>query len=166
MSNSYQPPSRKHIEAFTASIVVFLVGLARIIFSPDAWLTHRPLHRAVKRAERAVECLLFLMAARLVVIPRKRDVSIIRRNAPSGFRRRCKRSKLFFKHARARLRVGGCYQRIARLITVLAKPARYVRRFLKLLQKGLRGSRLLAVDPPAHALSADAPQPLAFANSS
>ena len=66
-----------------------------------------------------------------------------------------------------RLHYGSYFQRIAKLIAVLANPARYVQRILKLLNtKGLRGSRLLAVYPPAHALSADAPQPLGFANSS
>ena len=72
-----------------------------------------------------------------------------------------------FKRTRVRLRVGSSYQRLARLITVLANPTRHIARILKLLNGvGLRGSRLLGVQPPAHTLAADAPQPLAFANSS
>jgi hypothetical protein len=167
MAQTYQPPTQARIEAFTAAIVLWLVALAGIVFSPSPFPARQRLRHAIKRAERCVESVIFLMAARLCMRLPDRTLNYVRRSAPPGFRRRYKRSRLLFKRARVHLRGGGAYRRIARLIAVLANPARYVGRVFKLLNtKGLRGSRLLASYPPAHALGADAPATSGFANSS
>lgn len=166
MSKPYQPPTQQCIDALAAAIVVFVVDLAQAIFSFDPEHTRRRLHRAIQRAERAVEVLLFLMALRLAGPPPKRNISISRRNMPRGFSRRTKHSALVFKYARVRLRHGNFYLRIARLIEAIVQPMRYVRRFLKRLAKGLCGSRLVAARPVAHALCADAPLIADYANSS
>ncbi len=166
MSKPYQPPTQQCIDALAAAIVVFVVELAQAIFSLDPEHTRRRLHRAVQRAERGVEVMFFLMALRLAGPPPKRNVSMSRRNTPHGFSRRTKRSMLVFKYARVRLRHRNFYLRIARLIEAVAHPMRYVQRLLKRLSKGLRGSRLVAARPTAHALCADAPLSACYANSS
>jgi|GEM_PF-2394251 len=166
MSKPYQAPSQQSIDALAAAIVGFVVELAQAIFSFDPEHTRRRLHRAIQRAERAVEVMLLLMALRLAGPPPKSNVLISRRNTPRGFSRRTKRSKLVFKFARVRLRHGNFYLRIVRLIEAMVQPMRYVRRFLKRLCKGLRGSRLVAARPTAHALCADAPLSASYANSS
>ena len=145
MSQRYQPPTKERIEAFAASLVVWLLALARDFIAHPFDLC-----RVMKRAERAVECVLFLIAVRRATPPQTPKLTYIRRSAPPGFRRRKKTSRLLFKHARVRLRTGGILQRLARLIAALANPERYVARFSKLLSGGcLRGSRLIIIAPRA-----------------
>lgn len=151
------------IDALAAAIIVFVTELAQAIFAPHP---ARHMHRAIRRAERAVELMLLLMAFRLATPPAQRLSSYARRNTRSGFARRVRKSKLLFKHARVRLRHGAFHQRLARLIAAIAQPSRYVQRFLKRLHKGLRGSSLVTTHPPAHALSADAPLIASYADSS
>jgi hypothetical protein len=154
VSQRYQPPTKERIEAFAASLVVWLLALARDVIAHPF-----DLRRVMKRAERAVECVLFLMAARNAVPPPASAQRVyLRRSAPPGFRRRSKTSRLLFKHARVRLRTGGILQRLARLISALATPQRYVARFSKLLGTGLRGSRLIAISPRASAVTSQASQ--------
>ncbi len=142
------------IDALAAAIIVFVTELAQAIFAPHP---ARHMHRAIRRAERAVELMLLLMAFRLATPPAQQLSSFARRNTPSGFTRRVHQSKFLFKHARVRLRHGAFHQRVARLITAIAQPTRYVQRFLKRLHKGLRGSSLVAVHPLADALVAGVP---------
>jgi hypothetical protein len=64
-----------------------------------------------------------------------------------------RRPTLFWKIARIRAARGAnLVDRLARLLTVLANPARYVARFLKELHRGLRLGRLVPQAPPAVAL--------------
>ncbi len=140
------------IDALAAAIFVFVIELARALFAPH---TRRRVHRAIRRAERAAELMLLLMAFRLATPPAQQLSSFARRNTPIGFARRVRQSKFLFKHARVRLRAGAFHQRIARLIAAIAQPARYVQRFLKRLHKGLRGSRLVTAHPPAQMLIGD-----------
>ncbi len=130
MSKPYQPPTQQSIDALAAAIVVFVVELAQAIFSFRPEHTRRRLHRAIQRAERAVEVMLFLMALRLAGPPPKSHVSTSRRNTPRGYSRRTKRSMLLFKYARMRQRHCNFYLRVARLIEASAHPMRHVRRFL------------------------------------
>jgi hypothetical protein len=156
VSQRYQPPTQHRIEAFAASLVVWLLALARDLATRQFDIRH-----AVKRAERAVECVLFLMAVRRVPPPTSK-LTYVRRGAPPGFRRRSKTSRLLFKHARVRVH-GSILHRLARLIEALAHPERYVARFLKLLRTGsLRGSRLILISPRASAVTSQA-SPRAFA---
>jgi len=156
VSQRYQPPTQERIEAFAASLVVWLIALARDFIAHPF-----DLRRVMKRAERAVECVLFLMAVRNIVPPppsAKR--TYLRRSAPSGFRRRANTSRLLFKYARVRLRSGGILQRLARLISALAYPEHYIARFSKLLSTGsLRGPRLIMIAPRASAVTSLALQP-------
>jgi hypothetical protein len=160
---TYQPPSQHLIDALAAAIIVFVTDLAQALFAPHP---ARHMHRAIRRAERAVELMLLLMAFRLATPPAQRLSSFARRNTPNGFTRRVRQSKFLFKHARVRLRHGAFHQRLARLITAIAQPSRYVQRFLKRLHKGIRGSSLVATRPPTHALFADAPLTASYADSS
>ncbi len=154
------------IDALAAAIIVFVVGLAQAIFTPHAEHTRRRIHHAIRRAERAVELMLLLMAFRLATPPAQQFSSFARRNTPIGFARRVRQSKFLYKYARVRLRGGAFHQRIARLIAAIAQPARHVQRFLKRLHKGLRGSRLVVAHPPAQALFVDAPLMASYADSS
>jgi len=154
------------IDALAAAIIMFVVELAQAIFTPHPELTRRRIHHAIRRAERAVELMLLLMAFRLATPPAQRLSSFARRNTPIGFARRVRQSKFLFKHARVRLRAGAFHQRIARLIAAVAKPARYVQRFLKRLHKGLRGSRLVVACPDAQTLFGNAPLSASYADSS
>lgn len=154
------------IDALAAAIVVFVVELAQAIFTPHAEHTRRRIHHAIRRAERAVELMLLLMAFRLATPPAQQLSSFARRNTPIGFARRVRQSKFLFKHARVRLCGGAFHQRIARLIAAIAQPSRYVQRFLKRLHKGLRGSSLVVATPSAHALTTDAPLMASYADSS
>lgn len=156
MSQRYQPPTKERIEAFAASLVVWLLARAR-----DFTAHPFDLRRVIKRGERAVECVLFLMAARNAVpLPPSARRLYLRYSAPAGFRRRSKISRLLFKHARVRLRGGDILQRLTRLITALAYPERYIARFSKLLSAGaLRGPRLIMIAPRASAVTSQAPQP-------
>ena len=151
------------IDALAAAIIVFVTELAQAIFAPHP---ARRMHRAIRRAERAVELMLLLMALRRATAPAQRLTSFARRNTRSGFARRVRKSKFLFKHARVRLRHGAFHQRLARLIAAIAQPSRYVQRFLKRLHKGIRGSSLVAARPPAHALAANAPATAIYADSS
>jgi hypothetical protein len=161
----YQPPSQHSIDALAAAIIVFVIELAQAIFKSHPEHTRR-VHRAILQAERAVELMLLLMAFRLATPPAQRLSSFARRNTPAGFTRRVRVSRLLFKYARVRQRHGAFHQRIARLIEAIAAPSRYVQRLLKRLHKGLRGSRLVAAHPPAHALCADAQAIASYADSS
>jgi|CXWL01.1.fsa_nt_gi hypothetical protein len=154
------------IDALAAAIIVFVVQLAQAIFTPHPAHTRRRIHHAIRRAERAVELMLLLMAFRLATPPAQRLSSFARRNTPVGFARRVRQSKFLFKHARVRLRHGAFHQRIARLIAAIARPSRYVQRFLKRLHKGLRGSRLVAARPAAQKLSAHPPLLASYVDSS
>lgn len=165
MPNTYQPPTQHSIDALAAAIIAFVTELARALFTIHPEHARR-VHRAIRRAERAVEVMLLLMAFRLATPPAQRLSSFARRNTRAGFTRRVGHSRLLFKHARVRRRDGAFHQRIARLIAAIAQPSRYVQRFLKRLHKGLRGSRLVAAHPPAHALFADAPAIASYADSS
>lgn len=162
----FQPLSQNMIDAFAAAIVVFVVELAQAIFTPHPEYARRRIHHAIRRAERAVELMLLLMAFRLATPPAQRLSSFARRNTRPGFGRRVKHSRLLLRHASVRLRNGASHQRIARLIEAIAAPSRYVRRFLKRLQKGLRGSSVVAAHPPAHALFADAALIASYADTS
>ncbi|MEZ5959463.1 MAG: hypothetical protein R3C30_03420 [Hyphomonadaceae bacterium] len=166
MPRTYQPPSQHVIDALAAAIIVFVVELAQAIFTPHPEHTRRRIHLAIRRAERAVELMLLLMAFRLATPPAQRLSSFSRRNTPVGFRRRVRQSKFPLKHVRVRLRHGAFHQRIGRLIAAIAEPSRYVQRFLKRLHKGLRGSRLVASAPPARAFVAGAPVATCYADSS
>jgi hypothetical protein len=57
-------------------------------------------------------------------------------------------------------------RRLARLLDAIAHPERHIARFLKALCKGLRLARLIPIARPAHALAANAPCALAFADTS
>ncbi|MFN3465895.1 MAG: hypothetical protein ACK4X1_17645 [Terricaulis sp.] len=154
------------IDALAAAIIVFVTELAQAIFTPHPEHSRRRIHHAIRRAERAIELMLLLMAFRLATPPAQRLSTFARRNTPNGFTRRVRRSKLLFKHACVRLRHGAFHQRLARLIAAIAQPTRYVQRFLKRLHKGLRGSSLVATRPVAHALFADVPATTCYADSS
>jgi len=162
VSQRYQPPTKERIEAFAASLVVWLLALARDFIAHPF-----DLRRVMKRAEHAVECVLFLMAVRNVVPPPpSARRAYLRRGAPPGFRRNSKMSRLLFKHARIRLRDGSVLERLARLISALANPERYVARFSKLLGGGLRGSRLIMISPRASAVTSQPSQPACILDSS
>lgn len=166
MSQACQPLTQERIEAFAASIVVWLIALVRDLVA-HPFQARLCLHRAVKRGERAVESVLFLMAARHAIPTARRNQTYLPRACPIGFRRRRKSSRLLFKHARVRLRGGDVLQRLSRLLAVLARPERYIARFSKLLRGGqLRGSRLIAVAPPARMLKPHAATQTAIADSS
>lgn len=161
MSQRYQPPTKERIEAFAASLVVWLLTFARDLiaypFNP---------RRVIKRAERAVESVLFLMAVRRVAPPPPQKLAYVRRGAPPGFRRQRRTSRLLFKHARVRVRDGSVLQRLARLLDALAYPERYVARFMKLLGSGLCGSRLIITSPRASAVASQTFQPAYAVDSS
>jgi hypothetical protein len=162
VSQRYQPPTKERIEAFTASLVVWLLALARDLIAHPF-----DLRRVMKRAERAVECVLFLMAARSVVPPPPSAHRVyLRHSAPPGFRRRKKTSRLLLKHTRVRVRGGSILQRLARLIEALASPERHVARFLKLLRSGLRGARFIMASPRASAVASQTSQPAHAVDSS
>jgi hypothetical protein len=81
------------------------------------------------------------------------------RSTPPGFRRVQRRLSVFWKIARIRAPRGASLaDRLARLLAVLARPGRYIARFLKELCKGLRLSRLIPLAPPAQTLAVDAPR--------
>ena len=52
------------------------------------------------------------------------------------------------------------------VLDAIAHPERHIARFLKALGKGLRLARLIPIAPPAHALAANAPCALGFADTS
>jgi len=136
------------IDALAAAIIVFVVELAQSIFTPHPEHTRRRIHHAIRRAERAVELMLLLMAFRLATPPAQRPSSFARFNARPGFRRRVGQSKFLFKYARVRLRGGAFYQRIARLIAAIAKPSRYVQRFLSASTKACAAHASSSLAPP------------------
>jgi hypothetical protein len=160
------PPLTKDlIEAFAASAVAWAVRLLGAVLHPRAERRHGVLTRFVRRIERFVEHIIFLKAVdRAGPPPQRRHAP---RSTPPGFRRVQRRLSLFWKIARIRAPRGASLaDRLARLLAVLARPGRYIARFLKELCKGLRLSRLIPLAPPEQTLAADAPRATAFADSS
>lgn len=154
------------IDALAAAIIMFVIELAQAIFAPRPENTRRRIHHAIRRAERAVELMLLLMAFRRATPPAQPLSSFARRNTPAGFRRRMTRARLLLRHARVRLRAGAFHQRLARLVEAIAAPSRYVQRFVKRLHKGLRGSSVVAARPSAATLFDGAPRVAILADTS
>ena len=110
----------------------------------------RSLARFLRRCERCVEGLCFLMAFRRSCkkLQRPRIASVRK-----GFRIVRSNGRLFFKSARIRARRATLSERILRLMEVLADPERYVAHFLKRILRGLRPTHLVSCAPPAFALA-------------
>lgn len=110
----------------------------------------RRLARFVRRCERSVEGLCFLIAFRRSgsQLQRWRIVSVRK-----GFRIVRGNGRLFFKSARIRARGVTLSERMLRLMQVLSEPERYVAHFLKRIVRGLRPTHLVSSAPPAFAIS-------------
>ena len=160
------PPLTKDlIEAFAASAVAWAVRLLGAVLHPRAESRRGVLTRFVRRVERFVEHVIFLKAVHRAGPPPQRRCAP--RSTPPGFRRVERRLTLFWKIARIRApRGASLIDRLARLLDAIAYPERHIARFLKALCKGLRLARLIPIAPPAHALAANAPCALAFADTS
>ncbi len=110
------------------------------------------LKHMLSRAERGVECILFLKAVALYGPPPQRRRHP--RSAPHGFRRVVRKSGSFFHSVNIRARKAKALDRVLALIDALTRPERAVAYFLKQICKGLRLSGLVPVAPPAHAVDA------------
>jgi len=159
------PLTNDLIEAFAASAVAWLVRLLGVVLDPNAERRRRRLIAFVRRVEHRVECIIFLKALHAFgPRPRQRRIP---RPAPTGFRCKRRRLRLFCKVARIRAhRTAGFAARIGQLLSALAHPARYVARFMKHLRRGLRGSGLVPSAPPASALRCAPASAAACADSS
>jgi hypothetical protein len=149
------PLTQTRVEAYVASALRFLGWLLGVILRLGTIGRGAKLKHMLSRAERAVECILFLQAVvRFGPPPRPLRRP---RSTPRGFRRAAgRRLSLFFKGAKVRARKAGALQRVLALFDALARPERAIAYFFKRICNGLRHSHLVAVDPPAHALSRDA----------
>jgi len=63
-------------------------------------------------------------------------------------------------------RRAGLYRRVLRAIAALARPERYIARFAAHLSRGLCGSLLAPIAPPAHAIMSAPPARAAIADPS
>lgn len=109
------------------------------------------LHRILCRAERAVECLLFLKAVALHTPMTRRHRTP--RFAPRGFRRIASRGRLLFRSAGIRAKKANAFDRVTSLIEAVMHPARAVRHFLKKICEGLISSHVTPTAPPSEALT-------------
>jgi len=157
-------PTKHEIDAFVAPCFALIGWLFQLIVCIGAPHRSKRLKRAIAYAERAVQHLVFLWAfARMgPITPRTRRPL----NAPTGFRRAKRDRRLCFRYARIALRGGSFFQRVARLISVLANPERYIARFVALMMRGLRATALIAAAPPASAFASAAAPPPSFTDSS
>ena len=147
----------------SASVEVFFTSALRLLNQLLGAVLHfgwrgrsTRLKRILSRAERSVECLLFLKAVSLYgPLPRKRTTPRI---APRGFRRTSGRGRLFFRSARIRAKRASALERVIALIIALLDPERAVRHFLKRLANGLSFTRLVTTTPPSEILAGGAIQ--------
>jgi hypothetical protein len=156
--------TKESAEAYFAPALDWLGWLLALIARLGAPFRSRRLTRLVAQWEHGVEAMIFLRAvARLGFLGGRRPRAFPL-SAPGGFRRARvnPRRRLLFKRARIRLRRAGPYQRVLRLIAVLANPEPYVARFVaRLRNRGLRRSAIMLVAPPAWALACgDPPAPM------
>lgn len=141
------------VEAYFASALRLLGWLLGAILRLAPAGRSARLRSVLSRAERAVECILFLKAvARYGPPPQRRRHP---RFAASGFRRiEARRLRLFF---RVRVRKASPLARVIALIEALAQPERAVAYFFKSICKGLHLARLAPVASPARTLAGAAP---------
>lgn len=156
--------SEQRIAHLSAGVFAWIGWLFSVVLRIGVFSRSRGLLRLVRRAERSVEGLVFLMAVRRAPPP------VRRRRLPQtqrpGFRRVRGSVRLLLKSARLRAKGESLGMRVMRLCEVLADPELYVAHFLKRILRGLRGFSLVATAPPASAMDgATAPSP-AFQNSS
>jgi hypothetical protein len=165
MKHAPPPLTQDLLEALAASAVAWAVRLLGAVLHPNAARRRKRLAAFVARVERFVEHIIFLQAVRQAGPPPKRRHAP--RSTPPGFRRVRRRPTLFWKIARIRAdRHMSLVDRLARLLGVLARPERFIARFLKHLCKGLRLSRLVPIAPPAAALASNAPRAANLADTS
>lgn len=125
--------------------------------------------RMVRAAERDLEILLYLMAARLMSVPVRAPTQPRRpRSVRAGFGLRLARGMPLRSVTHGVFqRTGTLAQRIQRMMRVLADPTRAIARILKRVARGLIGARLVTVAPPALSFASGMPAPrAAFADSS
>lgn len=137
------------VDAYFASALRLLGWLFGVIMRLPRTGRSARLKRLLSRAERTVECVLFLKAVTLYgPLPARRRCP---RFAPRGFRRKLGNPRSFMKSARIRARRAGALARAIALIDALVRPQSGVAYFFKQICAGIRGSSLVAVAPPAHA---------------
>jgi hypothetical protein len=139
------------VEAYVASALRLLGWLLGVILRIGASGRGARLKHVLSRAERAVECILFLKAVALYGPPPQRRRHP--RAAPHGFRRIVRKGGSFFRSVKIRAHKAGALTRVLALIDALTRPARAVAYFLKQICKGLRLAGLLPVAPPADAFA-------------
>ncbi|MGQ0532251.1 MAG: hypothetical protein ACT4OF_06115 [Caulobacteraceae bacterium] len=151
MTQAHSIITASRVEAYVASALRLLGWLLGVILRLNPAGRSVRLRHLLSRAERAVECILFLRAVALYGPPpqRKRHP----RSAPNGFRRVASNRGSFFSSVKIRARKAGALARVIALIDALTRPERAVAYFLKQICKGLRLSRLIVVAPPACALA-------------
>jgi hypothetical protein len=154
MKPALPPLNQTRVEAYVASALRFLGWLLGVILRLGATGRGAKLKHMLSRAERAVECILFLQAVvRFGPPPRPLRRA---RSTPRGFRRASgQRFSLFFKGAKVRARKARALHRVLALFDALARPERAIAYFFKRICSGLRLSHLVAVAPPGDALSRD-----------
>ncbi|MBX3429790.1 MAG: hypothetical protein KF779_09430 [Hyphomonadaceae bacterium] len=139
------------VEVFFTSALRLLSGLFSLILRVG-WQRRSPrLTRRLSRAERAVECLLFLKAVALHPQPAQKRKTP--RFTPRGFRRTTSRGRLLFRSAHIRAKKANAVDRVMALIEALMHPERAVHHFLKKLRCGLRSGRLVPAAPPSERLA-------------
>jgi hypothetical protein len=155
------------VEAYFASALRLLGWLLVAILRLAPAGRSARLRAVLSRAERAVECILFLKAvARYGPPPQRRRHP---RFAASGFRRmERRRLRLFFRGAGVRARKASPLARVIALMEALARPERAVAYFFRNICKGLRLARIAPVAPPACTLAGATPtaSTLAFPDTS
>lgn len=134
-------------DAYLASALRLLMWLFDVMLRLTLSGRSARLQRLLSRAERAVECALFLRAVALYGPPPSRRPRPAW--APHGFRRNRRSAGAFFKSVGIRARKASVLERVFALIEALTHPSRAVAYFLKQICRGLRGSHLVAVCPSA-----------------
>lgn len=142
------------VDAYFASALRLLAWLFGVMLRLPRAGRSVCLKRILSRAERTVEGVLFLRAVTFYgPLPRRRRHP---HSTPRGFRRNLGNRRAFMKSVRIRAKKANAFTRVMALLDALAHPQSAVAYFLKQICAGLRGSRLVAVAPPAHALESRA----------
>jgi hypothetical protein len=157
--------SEQRLAHLSAGVFAWIGWLFSVVLRIGILSRSRGLLRLVRRAERSVEGLVFLMAVRRAPPPLRRRRRLPQTQRP-GFRRAHGSVRLLLKSARLRAKGAGLGMRVMRLCEVLADPEVYVSHFLKRILRGLRGTSFVATTPPAFAIGSEHAPPPALQNSS
>lgn len=162
----FAPPRHSEIDVFAASCFELIAWLMRVATLLGAPKRSRRFARWVTKAEWVVEIILFLRAGAdtgPILIQRRAGPPP---SAPPGFRRGKVSMRLPLRVARVRARGADPLTRLARLVTVMAQPARYIARFAALFAQSPRPRAFIIVAPPAWRWRDAQARPPAFADSS